>query len=316
MKKRLFLPLFLCLLLLTSCGKPETIRFGAAGIGGMYHSFASAYTGLVQDDLPDYTIDTKTTAGSAANLRLLSENYIQLGIAQNDLIYDAYHGTGDYDGTPLTGYSAIAALYPEVCQIIVRKDSGIQTIDDLQGKTVSIGEEESGTERNALQILSISGLTDSLITTVNLDYTEAAQQLQSGQIDAFFCTAGIRTTVIDELSKQCEIRLISLDEQCRDRLLTAYPFYTECIIPANTYTGQKEPVTTLSVQAVLLASDQLSADTVYQLTAELFQHAQELPYTISIDMDLTEESAVSNLSIPLHPGAEAYYQEHIPTNQN
>ena len=72
MKKRLFLPLFLCLLLLTSCGKPETIRFGAAGIGGMYHSFASAYTGLVQDDLPDYTIDTKTTAGSAANLRLLS----------------------------------------------------------------------------------------------------------------------------------------------------------------------------------------------------------------------------------------------------
>lgn len=316
MKKRLFLPLFLCLLLLTSCGKTETIRFGAAGIGGMYHSFASAYAGMVQNDLSDYIIETKPTAGSAANLRLLSEDYIQLGIAQNDLIYDAYNGSGDYDGAPLTGYSAIAALYPEVCQIVVREDSDIHTINDLQGKTVSIGEQESGTERNALQILTVSGLTDALITTVNLDYTEAAQALQSGQIDAFFCTAGIRTTVIDELAKQCDIRLIGPDEACRNRLITAYPFYTECTIPANTYTGQEESVTTLSVQAVLLASDQLSEDTVYQLTAELFQHAQDLPYTISIDMDLTEESAVTNLSLPLHPGAEAYYREHTTTNQN
>lgn len=106
---------------------------------------------------------------------------------------------------------------PEACQIVVRTDSEIETLDDLLGKTISIGAEESGTERNANQILQAQGISGDMVKTVNLDYTEAAAKLADGEIDAFFCTAGTQTTVIGELAKECGIRLLSIDVKCRNR---------------------------------------------------------------------------------------------------
>ena len=80
--------LFLCLaLLLTGCSyQTKTIRFGAADIGGMYYTVANAYAGLASKESSDLKFEVKNTAGSAANLRLLSGNYIDLGIAQADLV--------------------------------------------------------------------------------------------------------------------------------------------------------------------------------------------------------------------------------------
>ena len=169
MKKHLCF--FLCSLLvfLTGCSHSQTIRFGAADIGGMYYSFANSYSGFASKDNESYKFEVKNTAGSAANLRLLSDHYIDLGIAQTDLIQDAYNGRNAFENNICRGYKAVSSLYTEACQIVVRNDSDIQTLDDLQGRKVSIGAAESGTERNAKEILSFSGLNDQLVETVNLD---------------------------------------------------------------------------------------------------------------------------------------------------
>lgn len=88
------------------------------------------------------------------------------------------------------------------------------------------------------QILNAYGLNERLVDTVNLNYTDAAKKLKSGDIDAFFCTAGVQTTVINELSKQCKIRLVSLDQKGVSRLKKSYKFYTEYTIPAGTYVNR------------------------------------------------------------------------------
>ena len=101
---------------------------------------------------------------------------------------------------------------------------------------------------------------------MNLDYSNAAEELREGKIDAFFCTAGAQTTVIGELAKKCDIRLLSIDEKSAEKLKGTYKFYTDCTIPKETYNGQTEDVKTVGVKAVLLASDKLSADTVKDIT--------------------------------------------------
>lgn len=176
--------------------------------------------------------------------------------------------------------------------------------------------EESGTERNANQILQAQGISGDMVKTVNLDYTEAAAKLADGEIDAFFCTAGTQTTVIGELAKECGIRLLSIDVKCRNRLKAAYPFYSEYTIPAGTYTGQTEEVKTLSVQAVLLAGDSLSENTVKELTELLFLHGKDIRYAASIELKEDEQSAIGGITIPFHKGAAAYYAEcgiEVPT---
>lgn len=233
--------------ILTSCGtNTGKIKFGAAGLGGTYRVFGDTFANLVTSKNKKYKMEVKTTAGSAANLRLLSDGYIQMAVAQTDLTNDAYERTGIFENEKQHGgYSAVAALYTEACQIVVKADSSINTVEDLQDKRVSVGEEESGTEQNAKQILAAYGLNDSLVDEVNLDYSNAAEELREGKIDAFFCTAGAQTTVIGELAKKCDIRLLSIDEKSAEKLKGTYKFYTDCTIPKETYNGQTEDVKTV-----------------------------------------------------------------------
>lgn len=310
MKKLLCIILSLVTITLTGCGNDNgTIRFGAAGLGGMYYSFSTAFTELATKENDKLKFDVKTTAGSAANIRLLSKGYIDMGISQMDLIDDAYYGSKDFDGQKYTGYSAIAGLYKEACQIVVLDKSSIKTLDDLQGKTVSIGASDSGTELNATQILKACGLWDNLVKTKNLDYTDAAKQLENGSIDAFFCTSGIQTTVIEELAKQYKIRFIDIDNKCAQKLKTSYKFYDSYTIPAGTYTGQTKDVSTLCVKSVLLVKNNMSEDTVKDLTSLLFKHAKDFQYSLQMDLNFDEEDSTKGVTIPFHPGACAYYKE-------
>ena len=143
------------------------------------------------------TIEVKQTAGSAANLRLLAGGYLQLAVAQSDMAQDAYSGSGifSHESTERS-FSAVAALYEEAVQVVVRADSGITTLEELQGCTLSVGEEESGTEQNAGQVLAACGLNNRLVHTVNLNYTDAAARLADGTIDAMFVTAGLHADAL------------------------------------------------------------------------------------------------------------------------
>lgn len=310
MRKKL---IFMCalLLVLTGCSaKSEKVKIGAAGLGGTYRVFCDTFADIASEGEESPLLEVKTTAGSAANLRLLSEDYIQLAVVQNDMANNAYYGEENFkDKEKYQGYGAIAGLYTEACQIVVRKDSGIQSIDDLQGKTVSVGEEESGTELNATQILDVYGLSDKLVEKVNLNYTDAAKELESGKIDAFFCTAGTQTTIIEELARQCDICLLEIDDSGRKKLLNSYDSYTECVIPKGTYKGQEEDIKTVGVKALLLASNELSAERVKELTKLLFENQEKLQYTLPVDISLDEKTAVDSVTIPFHKGAASYYKD-------
>ena len=81
------------------------------------------------------------------------------------------------------------------------------------------------------------------------------------------------------------------------------------IIPANTYPGQTEDVTTIGVKAVLVTTDAVSTETIHQITQLLFHEASTLQYAISLDLQVDEENALQNITVPIHNGALAYYEE-------
>ena len=296
---------------MTGCTMPgHTIRVGSAPVGGVYYMMTNALVGMAEKENTDYEFDLRTTTGSVANLRLLSEDYIQMGIAQADIINNVYYGEGNYKGKKLLqGYSALGSPYTEVMQIVVRADSGIESLDDLQDKTVSVGAEESGSEQNAEQILAACGLTDGLVKTVNMDYTESAKELEDGEIDAIFCTSGLKTTMIDELSRQCDIRLLDIDDATEKKMKGEYPFYLRTVIPAGTYSGQEKEVSTLGVKTVLCVSNKMSDEVAYSLTEIMNTREKELQYSTGVTIEQDDSRAASGITIPFHPGALKYYEE-------
>lgn len=306
--RRKILSAFLCALaaamLFSGCGGSR-LRFGTSGEGGTYGEIAAA----IAENTENLRFNIRETAGSAANVRLLSEGYLDFAIAQADVVSDAYGGVGTFAGSKsYQGYAAVAGLYTEACQIIVRADSDIKMIEDLESKTVSIGEAESGTEQNAVQILSVYGLNKSCVNEVNLNYEDASDQLGSGKIDAFFCTLAPNSPFLKELAKDGGIRLLSLSENAVRRLVDAYGFYTEYTIQKGTYPNQTEDVRTVGMKALLLASEKTDPEIVRTVTETLFEKREEIDSATSAELNLDIESAVAGAPIPFHKGAAEYYK--------
>ena len=300
----------LAALLLSACSlSDKMIRFGTAGEGGNYYLFGEAFAELLYEQDDKMEIEVKETAGSAANLRLLSGGFIQMGIAQADVLQDSYYGTETSEEEELIrGYGAIAGLYTEACHVVTREDAGISSIRDLQGKKICIGEAESGTVKNAQQILLAYGLNEKITEEVNMNYDEAAKAMLSGEIDALFCTSGIQTDFIEELAGETSLKFLPVEEVERGAILQTYDYYIPCTIPAGTYTGQEEDIETVGVRSVLLASDRISKKTVREITECLFTHADELEEEFSVKLPVKPEDAAKGIPVPLHAGAADYYE--------
>lgn len=297
--------------LMVGCGGGEksannAIRFGTGGTGGMYYAYGTELAKMIEADGKGTTLDVKTTAGSAANLRLLREKFLDIAIVQSDTLSNAINGLGVFAAAgPGVGYAAVAGLYTEACQIVVSKDSGINNISDLVGKKVSVGERESGVLQNADQILMSHGLTFEMIETVYMSFTDAATALEKGQIDAFFITAGAPTSAIANLATKKEIKILSIEPEIQNNMMKLYKGYTRCTIPANTYAGQTEPVQTIGVKAVLVASTDLKDDKVTYLTEFIFKNAESLPH--NTNDKLTVEYAIQDIPANFHAGAAKFY---------
>ena len=304
-KLLLLLPL---IVLLAGCGGEKSasnaIRFGT---GGMYYAYGTELAKMIDAEDKTHALDVKTTAGSAANLRLLREKFLDVAIVQSDTLSNAINGRGIFAAAgPGVGYAAIAGLYTEACQIVVAKDSQIMNVSDLVGKKVSVGERESGVLQNAEQILMSHGLTFEMIEPAYFSFTDSATALEKGQIDAFFITAGAPTAAIADLAAKKEIRLLSIDPDVQNNMMKLYKGYTRCTIPANSYPGQTEEISTIGVKAVLVASTDLKDDEVSYLTEFIFKNADKLPHNTTDK--LTNAYAVEDIPSSFHAGAAKFYE--------
>ena len=308
LKLLLLLPM---IILLVGCGGEKSanqaMRLGTGGTGGMYYAYGSELAKLIQAEDSKHALDVKTTAGSAANLRLLREKFLDLAIVQSDTLSNAINGRGVFaTAGPGVGYAAVAGLYTEACQIVVAKDSNIVEVSDLVGKKVSVGERESGVLQNAEQILMSHGLTFEMLEVNYLSFTEAAAALERGNIDAFFITAGAPTKAISDLATKKPIRLLSIAPDVQSNMMKLYKGYTRCTIPANSYSGQDAEIQTIGVKAVLVASTDLKDDEVNHIAEFIFKNADKLPHNTADK--LTDEYATQDIPASFHSGAAKFYE--------
>ncbi len=275
--------------LFSACDSKKTnIRFGSGNKGGLYDTYANTFAEKINAADAGFKIQVKNTAGSHANIRLMEEGFIDLGIVQADILQDYLMRS-----RMVSAISAVAGLYTESIQIVVSADSEIRTVADLQNRRVSVGEEESGVLRNAEIILEAYGISFDKIQKENFSFNDAAAALKDGKIDAFFCTAGIPTPSISELASTKSIRIISLDASDITRIMNLHPELTASEIPAGTYAGQDSSVQTLGAKAVLVASQLVDNAIVEKIAAEVYAVGSQ---------------QTSNIPVGFHPGAAAFYK--------
>lgn len=285
------------------------INIATGGTAGTYYPLGGAMAEIINKGVPGANASAQSTGASVANVNMLKDGKVDLALIQNDIAYYAFNGTEMFKDKKVDNFKGIATLYPETIQIVALEKSGIKSVADLKGKRVAVGARGSGTEANARQILEQYGITYDDIKVQYLSFGEAASGLKDGNVDVAFVTAGHPTAAIQDIAVQNKIVLVSIEAAKADSLIKKYPFYTKVNIPANTYQGQAAAADAVAVQAMLVVSDKMDADTVYAVTKAIYSNLDRIKAAHAVGKGIAKETSQSGMSIPLSPGADKFFKE-------
>ncbi|MGM9570330.1 MAG: TAXI family TRAP transporter solute-binding subunit [Phascolarctobacterium sp.] len=280
---------------------------------GIYFPIGGAFSKVVGE--MGYKTSATATGATAENINAILTGKGEMAIAMSDSVIQAVEAFGAYQGKPKAeNLRAMMGLWPNVCQIVTTKDSGITKFSDLKGKRVGVGAPNSGVELNARMMFEAHGMTYKDAKVDYLSYGEAIDQIKNGQCDVAFVTSGLGNATIKELGTAKEIVFVPVEGEALKKLIAKYPFYVEWKIPKETY-GTKVDTTTAAVMNIMLVSKNLSDDVVYDLLTGIY--SQKGLETIGAShatakREIKPETALRGIkgtSVKLHPGAEKYYKE-------
>ncbi|MGP4101093.1 TAXI family TRAP transporter solute-binding subunit [Nonomuraea sp. KM90] len=300
--------------LLAGCSRrPEVdqvrLRLATGPAGAVYRRIGGSLAEHISGQVPGATVSTVPSGASTDNIRMLRAGEVHLGLTSLDALITT-------DGSAPEGLSAICRLYDSHLHLVVMAGSAIDELRDLEGKRISLGARDSGTEFTSMRVLQL-GVVDA--DGRYLSQAASAAALRDGEIDAMFSLTGVPTPAITELAQRHPIRLIPLEAQA-DALFAAFPGpYTPAMIPATAYAGA--PATrTIAVPNVLLARNDLPDDLVHAITDTIFTHAGTItsggrdeaeagPEAVPEAWQINVRTGIATASIPLHPGAAAWFRD-------
>lgn len=292
------------------------LTIGSGSTSGLYYPTAVGIANILNNADVGLRANARSTGASVFNANAIGEGSMQMGMMQNNIAYYAYNGTGveAFKDNKVENLRGLIGLYPEAIHILARADANIDSVADLAGKRVYVGDVGSGTEQDAMNIMGAFDLTfDDLQATVRGSSGNAVGLLRDDQIAAMFYTVGLGSSAIVEAAQTAPITVVSIGEEPLGQLQEEYAFYTPFTIPAGTYPGVEEDVQTVTLKAMLGGSSELSEDAVYTFMNTVFNENLETFYNDvqnpNLDKFFTVEKGLEGMSIPLHPGAAKFFEE-------
>lgn len=284
------------------------INMGTASVSGIYYPVGAAMCKIWNDNIPDMKANVQATGGTVQNLQLIGRGDAEL-IFTDGSVYDAYNGTGKYDGKAQKYLRGLVPVYAEPVNFMVAKDSGITDVSDLKGKAVAVGAVGSGSEAIAFEILTAAGLDPKKDVEIhNLAHSEAARAFGDKQIDAAIIAGPVGMAGIVEATTMGLIDLAPLGEDIIRKINDKFPYYTPFEIASNSYKGQTKPIKVVASWNIVTVHEKLDTELVYEMTKLLYDKKQEL-INVSPRLSEMDFSNIKYITIPLHPGAEKYYKE-------
>jgi len=288
-----------------------TIATGA--VNGLYYPVGNLICDVVESaGGSDAGIcSASSTSGSAANLEALATGESKFVIVQADLVYEAYHATGHYQGQkPGIGLRTLFGLYVEPLTLVTRQDSGVKTFSDLKGRRVNFGERGSGQFLTMENLIDAVGWSTSDFASVsNLPPRDQSKALCSGDIDAYAYMVGHPNVSTSEASILCAIRFVAIEGATVDRLVTDRPYYEKALVPAELYLPGAERTPSFGTKAYLITSEQVADEDVYRLTKAVFEGLESLKGRHPALSGLKPGQMLKGHTAPFHEGAKRYYRE-------
>jgi TRAP transporter TAXI family solute receptor len=313
MKKLLTKTLLICSLAIPSIAT-DFVFIGSGSVTGNYYPVAGAICYMLNKKRKENNLrcSVESTAGSTYNVQAILDNDLSMGMVQSDVQFYAEGGTQQFKAKgPSTNLRSLFSLYVEPLTLVVRADSGIKTLDDLQGKRVNIGNDGSGQRSIMDRLIKAKGWSyKSFSKVTELKAGAHNDALCNNEIDAFVYAIGHPSEAIKEVTELCDSRLVSLDGEVTEKLIKETSYFAKTTIPGGMYKNNPQDVTTFGVAATLTSSTALSDKIAYTIVKTIFEDIDTLKKLNPVLSNLNpRQMVVDSLSADLHDGATKYYEE-------
>lgn len=294
----------------SDAGAQTAVRFGTSSVGSTFYTMAVG-AGEVITKHSGINVTVEPLGGSSANVFGIGADKIDFAIANSYAAYTGYNGIAPFkkkvdlrlllQGEPTTRY------------ILVRKDSGIKTPKDLEGKTI-IAKRRALPELEIVMNAMIKAfdLDKSKINTVATTNTgEASEALRSGTVHAVMMPFALDGSAqVEEPMRDGIADFLYLTKEQRDKVLKLLPptFYA-ATAKKGTFTNQSKDAYVFSLNTYVLARPGVSEETVYKVAKALFDNTKELSTYHGTAGNWTKERAVQKPALPFHPGVIKYLKE-------
>ena len=242
-----------------------------------------------------------------ANVRGIEEGKTDVGFGNSISTVDAIAGKPPFN-KPHANVCNIATLYPQYFQVVVRADSGVNSVKDLKGKGLAAQPRGNTAEEITKQLLQVNGLAYNDLKMSFVSYTDAVTQVQDGHAHAFTLGTTIPSSAVMDLATSRDVKLLDLTDQL-DAMKKLNPGYTLATIPKGTYPKQDKDIQVIAYATHLVASCKLPEDTVYGMTKAISQNTQTLSAIVKDIRNLTPKGMAEDIGVPFHPGAAKFYKE-------
>ena len=288
---------------LASAQVPLTIATG--GVAGVYYPVGGGYAQIIDQFVPGYTASVEATGASVDNVAFISRGDSDLALALADTVLAAYAGTGRFgpDGNlpRLPNLRVITVAYTNAVHVLTLADSGIESLQDLRGKRVSVGSPGSGTEVSARTMLEAVGITYDDFQVERLGVGETADALRDGAIDAGFWSGGVPTGGVLSLAETRQIKLVPISDEEFAQINAADQTLIRFVFPAGAYRGTPETAS-VGTPNLIIVSAEMDEELAYQFTKQLFEHIRIVQAIHPSAFETVAEAALAS-PLPLHLGA-------------
>ena len=296
-------------------GRTTFVTIGTGGITGVYYPTGGAIAKMVNKKRKEYGIraTVESTGGSVFNVNAVMAGDLEFGVVQSDRQYQAMKGIANWeDKGPQKDLRAVFSIHPETVDLIAAVDSNINSLQDLKGKRVNIGNIGSGYRKNAIDALMANGLDYKKdFHAESLKAAESPGLIQDGRLDAAFYTVGHPSGYYKEAtSGKRKVKFVPITNV--ESLLDKYPYYAKAVTAVTKFypaAANDGDVETFGVKATFVTSAKVPDNVVYAIVKEVFENFEDFKKLHPAYSGLTKKNMLEGLSAPLHPGAVKYYKE-------
>lgn len=289
-----------------------TISITTGPTGGVYYPLGGGIANVLSKYVPGYSANAESTAGSVANLQLMSQKKSDLALTMADAAFDGYKAQGKFSAGAVP-VRALMVAYPNRMHVVTVEGRGINSFADLKGKRVSTGAPNSATELMTQRLLEAYGMDwNKDLRRERLTPEKSAESIKDGKLDAFFFVVGIPTSSVTDLAATPNTKIKLIDHADGVEKMTAKhgPLYVRDTIPAKSYPGQDKVNHVATVWNLLVAHKDMPDQVAYNVLKTIFDKKDELiqVHKEAANFDLKTQSKAA-ASIPYHPGAIKYFAE-------